>query len=661
MGNRQAFCDGPNAKSLVADETLVTLSRGAPPTEKEVRLSLLERVGGGAFVDLLLESLQLSDDDADIRRNIRVDVHSALTKAAPFDAQFTESVVPTIRALDELSSELKNEVVQAIKDATIVSKTGKRCPMTGTLQRDEADLCPITKMGLSIATQKTPLLEELGEERLEKSVENWFGRMRTDSMLHHAFLVPPNEDELQETLGQACALLIAVLAGGPIPSDKGANKMPVLSSEEEFHRVLMHLKDALEAAAVRPMVVAESCNRAGALRDLLVKSGRVSDTTKGDSDSLGSHTPSMDVGLDDDSDESGASLFARLGGETAVSALVETTYANIAKNENLRALFPDIKRIKVHQKVFLTAILSGKPTDTNMKETHKDLKITEEQFDLFIQIVTQAGTKLFDIALVAEMLHVFTRYEPIIVAPLPKKVVKPRPFVMMPPDFELPTQKERSWFKMLGGMHWPRKAREDMVKEIKAKFAKLKPDGSGKISFVPDGDAAFGVNLTLQGAHTPMQRPASIALPPHFRDYIGSMSVRELSKYRATSQRKFLSVYGQVFDVSDRPDKYGVGAPYEELTGKDITWGLACGDDSPPNANKFYDMYKAPENEKENILNKGKKTPDYDMLFARIAGLHGWIAHFQQEYGECVGTLDLYEEEECLSYPPEVDLGCSVM
>lgn len=663
MGNHRSICAG---KAVEQNELLIAPhhSRKESVTFSESLVSygecpgrtLFDRLGGGFFLEILTENLpDISDSE---RRNIEVDVRSALMGTGPFDAKYTSIVVIAIEDVEDIGSHMKQEAIKAIYDASIES-TGRRCPLSGTLQRDESDVCPITKMGLSVANQKKSLLEELGTERLEKTIEQWVERIRNDSAC------TPRQDRLVdvEVISQTTAVLKAALENSKIPTDY--NKIPTVTSTA-FHLVILHLKQVLEALDVRPMVVAETCNRAVVFHDIMTVYPRAEDAlseapseTKAreanGANAMSSSAPSVPAtSAFHDKD----TLFTRIGGEDALRVLVDRMYERICAKPDLKRKFSDIPRTKAHQMVFLTAVLNEEEVDTSIKDIHDALRITEAQFDAFTEIVAGVSSTMLSVDLVTELLEVFMRYEPVIVT---KEVVKvkPKPFTLLPPKFKLPTAKERSHFKMLADLHWPRKARDDMIDEIKAKFKKNKPKSSGS-SFIPDASAAIGANLTLKGAHTPMARPDNVDLPSDFRKKLGTISLETLAKYRATNHRKLLSVYGLIFDVSDRPDKYGVGAPYEELTGKDITWGLACGDDSPPNANIFFDMFKKPEKIGGDPLTKGKRAPDYDMLFQRIAGLQGWIMHYKSEYGAPVGTLDLYEEEECLCYPPEIELGCTV-
>jgi hypothetical protein len=114
-----------------------------------------------------------------------------------------------------------------------------------------------------------------------------------------------------------------------------------------------------------------------------------------------------------------------------------------------------------------------------------------------------------------------------------------------------------------------------------------------------------------------------------------------------------MCVWGELFDVSDRPDKYGVGGVYQELTGHDITHGLDIGDDSHAQTNKFFDLFKH-KSEEEGGAGQTKS----------LMAMTAWLYHFEKEYGKPVGTLKEYADEGYhLPEPPVVEQEgeCSIM
>lgn len=153
--------------------------------------------------------------------------------------------------------------------------------------------------------------------------------------------------------------------------------------------------------------------------------------------------------------------------------------------------------------------------------------------------------------------------------------------------------------------------------------------------------------LTIQGGHRPIPRPKNVDLPRDFRKPVGLMPLKTLKEHDSSSKRKLISVYGDIFDVSDRPDKYGSNGPYEWMTGNDVTWGFVSGKDTPDEINKFYDMWKiAPKEFQEK----------------KLQGLLAWVAFYEYEYGGAVGRLQEYKQEAGLKGPPmEESEECCIM
>lgn len=155
--------------------------------------------------------------------------------------------------------------------------------------------------------------------------------------------------------------------------------------------------------------------------------------------------------------------------------------------------------------------------------------------------------------------------------------------------------------------------------------------------------------LVIKAGHRPMPRPQGVQLPENFKASVGVMSPQQLAEFssRSCNGRLLISVYGDIFDVSDRPDKYGGDGPYYYFSGKDITWGLVSGNDTEQNCNHFYDLWKIePEN-------------------ARVQKLQcacGWLAFYEKEYGNPVGRLDVWSSERYLPPPPKEHMQqCALM
>lgn len=153
------------------------------------------------------------------------------------------------------------------------------------------------------------------------------------------------------------------------------------------------------------------------------------------------------------------------------------------------------------------------------------------------------------------------------------------------------------------------------------------------------------LGLAITGGHRPMKRPDDIKLPADYRKHVGSLTVEQLGEYGCNNKdgRYMLAVYGNIFDVSDRPDKYNAEGPYASLTGKDLTWGLFTGVDTEEFCNRFYDLFKAK-----------------DMGKDKMSGLCSWWAWYENEYGDPIGILEPYLDEEKLPAPPleEVEECC---
>jgi len=204
-----------------------------------------------------------------------------------------------------------------------------------------------------------------------------------------------------------------------------------------------------------------------------------------------------------------------------------------------------------------------------------------------------------------------------------------------------PSDDERNGFK------------EMMINMFKSKYMELKASAAKResqetILNTSQYEKEQKLGLQLKGGHQPLKRPADITLPRAFREPLGVISIEDLTKFGPDNEegRHLLSVYGDIFDVSDRPDKYGPEGVYRDLSGKDITWGLFTGIDQPDYCNRVYDLFKAKD------LGKDK-----------IAGVCSWLAWYETEYGAPVGRLEPFTHERDLPAPPldEVDETCAVM
>eukprot|EP00927_Polykrikos_kofoidii_P057627 TRINITY_DN51782_c0_g1_i1.p1 TRINITY_DN51782_c0_g1~~TRINITY_DN51782_c0_g1_i1.p1 ORF type:complete len:410 (+),score=72.80 TRINITY_DN51782_c0_g1_i1:73-1302(+) len=153
--------------------------------------------------------------------------------------------------------------------------------------------------------------------------------------------------------------------------------------------------------------------------------------------------------------------------------------------------------------------------------------------------------------------------------------------------------------------------------------------------------------LQIKGGHMPMARPEGVKLPTDFRKPVGTLTLEQLQTYDCNSERIIVSVYGDLFDVSDRPDKYDKDGPYWFMAGQDTTWGFVSGRDTPEMVSKLYDLWKvAPQSLRDNKLKL----------------IYGWVAWYEWEYGGCIGKLAEYEKENSLKGPPmEESEDCCIM
>eukprot|EP00434_Breviolum_minutum_P025994 symbB.v1.2.022977.t1/scaffold2063.1/size90803/5 len=140
--------------------------------------------------------------------------------------------------------------------------------------------------------------------------------------------------------------------------------------------------------------------------------------------------------------------------------------------------------------------------------------------------------------------------------------------------------------------------------------------------------------LKAEGGHRPLPRPKGLKMPKDFRKDVGRISQKDLvEKYSCQGERMLISVYGDLFDVSDRPDKYGPDGPYWYMTGKDITWALVSGEDTEEQMDKFYDLFK---------------IQPMEAADRRLQGLMSWWAFYEKEYGKPVGRNTGYDKDQTM-------------
>eukprot|EP00440_Ansanella_granifera_P025512 gb/GFBE01027704.1/.p1 GENE.gb/GFBE01027704.1/~~gb/GFBE01027704.1/.p1 ORF type:complete len:424 (+),score=130.29 gb/GFBE01027704.1/:1-1272(+) len=204
-----------------------------------------------------------------------------------------------------------------------------------------------------------------------------------------------------------------------------------------------------------------------------------------------------------------------------------------------------------------------------------------------------------------------------------------------------PDEKEREGYKkMMVDMF------RSKYEELKQRAAEAKSKRSALQTDQYEAEQKQGLQLT--GGHRPMERPEHVDLPADYMKPVGRLTVEQLAEFNCNNKdhRYMLSVYGYIFDVSDRPDKYNPDGPYSSLTGRDLTWGLFAGVDTVDYTNKFYDLFKAKDQGKD-----------------KLAGLCSWLAWYETEYGTPIGRLEPWTREATLPEPPldEIEEACTVM
>ena len=103
------------------------------------------------------------------------------------------------------------------------------------------------------------------------------------------------------------------------------------------------------------------------------------------------------------------SLYTRIGGDAAINAAVDLFYTKVLADEKVNDFFSDINMKKQHkmQKQFIAAALGGPEpyTGRSMKDAHKDLDLTEEDFGAIAGHLQATLTELkVDPAVIAEVM-----------------------------------------------------------------------------------------------------------------------------------------------------------------------------------------------------------------------------------------------------------------
>jgi len=106
-------------------------------------------------------------------------------------------------------------------------------------------------------------------------------------------------------------------------------------------------------------------------------------------------------------------------------------------------------------------------------------------------------------------------------------------------------------------------------------------------------------------------------------EQMGDITLEELNKYGCTNpDRRLLSLFGTVFDVTHAVSKYGAEGSYRDFAGHDITLCLGSGKLETKWLDKF-------------VL----------MTDKHIESAQGWVEFYETQYPKC-GKLSKWEEDQ---------------
>jgi len=128
-------------------------------------------------------------------------------------------------------------------------------------------------------------------------------------------------------------------------------------------------------------------------------------------------------------------------------------------------------------------------------------------------------------------------------------------------------------------------------------------------------------------------------LPTDYKKPVETLSLAQLAKYKCSNERMLVSHYGDIFDVSSRPDRYGYG-PQAFQSGKDITWCVITGKQTVENCNRFYDIFKL----------------DQEHLGRYLQIICQRLVSMEDEFGEPVGRLKNFVNERDLPPAPTEEI-----
>lgn len=90
----------------------------------------------------------------------------------------------------------------------------------------------------------------------------------------------------------------------------------------------------------------------------------------------------------------GQSLYDKFGGEETIKAVVDTFYDIMMKDDEVNHFFSEtnMKKQRQHQSNFISFVLGGpkKYDGKSMREAHAHLKLTDKEFNIVAQHLTEA-------------------------------------------------------------------------------------------------------------------------------------------------------------------------------------------------------------------------------------------------------------------------------
>src|SRR3954468_14070313 len=111
----------------------------------------------------------------------------------------------------------------------------------------------------------------------------------------------------------------------------------------------------------------------------------------------------------------GPDLRTRLGGEVALSAIVDDFYLRVTGDALVAPVFArvDLPALRLHQQQFLNTVMDAptEPTAAHLRTAHKDLQITPRQFAALVQHL-QAALREAGVpdAVMTELIQTVERY-----------------------------------------------------------------------------------------------------------------------------------------------------------------------------------------------------------------------------------------------------------